>query len=70
MRIITINQKHSIQLKNTINYSVENLPAWLSWNPSTQSISGKTNKAGQYAIDIIAYSKTDTVHQHFMLTVL
>jgi putative Ig domain-containing protein len=54
---------------NPINYSVNNLPTWLSWNAGTQSISGKTNKAAQYPVDIIAYTKTDTAHQYFMLTV-
>ena len=54
---------------NPINYSAKNLPQWLSWNAGTQSISGKAIKAGQYPADIIAYTKNDTAHQHFMLTV-
>ncbi|MBV9961972.1 MAG: putative Ig domain-containing protein [Parafilimonas sp.] len=54
---------------NNISYTVNNLPTWLSWNAGTRSISGKTNKVGQYAVDIIAYTKTDTAHQPFMLTV-
>lgn len=72
---IAVNANYFYQPKafdsanNTINYSVNNLPSWLSWNATTQSISGKTNKAGQYPVDIIAYTKTDTVHQHYMLTV-
>ncbi|MEO8711097.1 MAG: GDSL-type esterase/lipase family protein [Parafilimonas sp.] len=54
---------------NPVSYSLNNLPQWLSWNADAQGISGKTKKAGQYPVDIIAYTKTDTVHQHFMLTV-
>ncbi len=54
---------------NSITYSLKNLPKWLRWNADTQSISGKTEKAGQYPVDIIAYTKSDTTHQHFMLTV-
>jgi len=54
---------------NQINYAVKNLPAWLRWNAGTQIISGKSTKAGQYPVDILAYTKTDTAHQHFMITV-
>src|ERR1700759_3220520 len=54
---------------NAVGYAVKNLPAWLSWNTGTQSISGKAIKTGQYPVDILAYTKTDTAHQHFMITV-
>jgi GDSL-like lipase/acylhydrolase family protein/putative Ig domain-containing protein len=56
-------------VNNSINYVVGDLPNWLSWNAATQVVSGKTNAAGQYPVDIIALTKTDTTHQHFMLTV-
>ncbi len=52
-----------------IFYSTKNLPAWLSYNKSSHSISGTSKKTGQYAIDIMAATKTGTTHQHFMLTV-
>ncbi len=42
---------------NAINYSVKNLPAWLSWNTGAQSVSGKAIKAGQYTVDMVAYKK-------------
>ncbi len=72
---VDVNANYSYQPKafdsanNAINYSVNNLPAWLSWNAGTQSISGKAIKAGQYPVDIVAYTEKDTTHQHFMLTV-
>ena len=72
---VALNTNYYYQAKsfdsanNSINYAVENLPNWLSWNAVTQSISGKANKAGQFPIDIIAFTKTHTVYQHFMLTV-
>ena len=62
-------QPKVISADNSIIYSIKNLPSWLSWNAETNSISGKINKAGQYPVDIIALTKRDTVHQHFMLTV-
>jgi lysophospholipase L1-like esterase len=71
---VPINSNYYYQCKakdsnsNQVNYAVRNLPAWLSWNEGEQSLSGKTSKAGQYAIDIIAYTNADTTHQHFMLT--
>jgi len=54
---------------NSIQYSAISLPGWLRWNAGTQSISGKSTKAGQYPVDIIAYTEKDTAHQQFMLTV-
>lgn len=54
---------------NSITYSVKNLPAWLFYNADKHFVSGIAKKAGQYPIDIIAYTKADTVHQRFMLTV-
>lgn len=54
---------------NVISYSVKKLPPWLEYNANDYSISGKALKPGQFPIDIIANSKTDTAHQQFMLTV-
>ncbi|HEX5154232.1 MAG TPA: GDSL-type esterase/lipase family protein [Parafilimonas sp.] len=54
---------------NSIMYTVNNLPAWLHYNASSQTLSGKALKAGQYLISINAFTKTDTAHQPFMLTV-
>ncbi len=72
---VAINANYNYQFKafdsnnNVITYAVNNLPAWLSYNSSAQTITGKALKAGQYAVDIIAYTKTGTTHQQFMLTV-
>src|ERR1700684_319959 len=69
---VAVNADYSYQPKafdsanNSISYSINDLASWLRWNAGTQSISGKTNKAGQYPINIIAYSETDTVHQRYM----
>jgi len=72
---IAISTNYSYQFKafdsnnNAIAYAVTNLPAWLSYNQSSQTLSGKALQAGQCPVDIVAYTKTDTVHQTFMLTV-
>ncbi|MGH2564711.1 MAG: putative Ig domain-containing protein, partial [Ginsengibacter sp.] len=54
---------------STITCSVKKLPSWLKYNANDYMISGKAIRTGQYPVDIIAYSKTDTAHQQFMLTV-
>lgn len=54
---------------NTISYAVNKLPSWLSYNAATQTLSGKTIKAGQYLVQLIATTKTDTAYQNFMITV-
>lgn len=54
---------------NTITYSVEKLPSWLSYHAATKTISGKAQKVGQYPVRIIAYTRSDTARQFFMITV-
>lgn len=52
-----------------INYVAGALPAWLRFNKSYQTISGKPLKAGQYPIHLRAIAGKDTTSQRFMLTV-
>jgi lysophospholipase L1-like esterase len=54
---------------NSTSYSLKKLPPWLKYNANDYTISGVPTKAGQFPIDIIAFAKTDTTHQQFMLTV-
>lgn len=69
-----LNANYNYQFKakdsagNSIAFSVNNLPGWLKYNESGKTISGKPVIAGQYFIDITAFTKTDTAHQRFMLT--
>jgi acyl-CoA thioesterase I len=52
-----------------ITYTVKKLPPWLSYNATAQTISGKATKAGQFLVQLIARTKTDTAQQNFMITV-
>ncbi len=54
---------------NAISYSVKKLPSWMNYNDNTYSIFGKTAKAGQFPVEIMAYHRTDSASQRFMLTV-
>jgi acyl-CoA thioesterase I len=54
---------------NSISFSVEGLPAWLNFNTTDHSISGKPVNPGQYRIHVLASTTDTTVHQCFMLTV-
>jgi lysophospholipase L1-like esterase len=56
-------------INRQVSYSVKNLPIWLRYNADKHSVSGKAPKAGQYYVHVIAYTTTDTAHQHFMITV-
>ena len=52
-----------------ISYSVDNLPSWIQYEKNTQTISGTTDKAGQYLVTIRAVTEDTVVGQNFMLTV-
>lgn len=56
-------------LGKQITYSVTKLPTWLKFDAATASITGKTDKAGQYAVQIEASNGYAVSKQHFMLTV-
>lgn len=52
-----------------VTYSVTKLPPWLKFDAATASVTGKTDKAGQYAVEIEASNGYIVSKQHFMLTV-
>lgn len=53
----------------SFSFSVENLPSWLTYNSSDNSISGRATKAGQYYVHITATAPDTSIYQRFMLTV-
>lgn len=59
----------SDSLQSTVQYSAINLPQWLSFNQTNQTITGTAKHAGQYPVKIVATSSKDTAYQRFMLTV-
>ncbi|CAN5190994.1 hypothetical protein BH11BAC6_BH11BAC6_14710 [soil metagenome] len=67
------NYYYRFKAKNSANdpitYTVKKNPEWLSYNEGSQSFSGKTTKAGQYLVQLLAATKTDTAFQNFMITV-
>lgn len=52
-----------------INYSCVQLPGWLKFNKAAHTLSGKTNKAGQYFVQLKAATRDTAISQSFMLTV-
>lgn len=72
---VAINTNYNYQFNaqdsggNVISYAVKQIPGWLRYNGDMYSISGKPGIPGQFPVQIIAFTKTDTANQQFMLTV-
>ncbi|HVX49645.1 MAG TPA: putative Ig domain-containing protein [Chitinophagaceae bacterium] len=54
---------------HALTYTAENLPAWLTFNTGTHTLTGKTQSAGQYPVTLAVSNGAATARQHFMLTV-
>jgi len=56
-------------LGKAIIYSVHDLPAWLTYSPAQQTISGTAPKPGQFLIHLHASNDKQTIRQDFVITV-
>jgi acyl-CoA thioesterase-1 len=71
---VAINAKYEYRFSaldsagNVISYSCE-IPSWLQFDKSANTLSGKTGKPGQYRVEISAATKDAVIKQQFMLTV-
>ncbi|MFT3935849.1 MAG: GDSL-type esterase/lipase family protein [Chitinophagaceae bacterium] len=54
---------------NRVTYAVSEMPAWLKYDPSSNTISGNCHKAGQYVVQLLGKSVDGECWQKFMLTV-
>lgn len=53
----------------TTRYSCIDLPPWIDYNQKTNTLSGSSEKAGQWLIQLAASTSDTTVRQNFALTV-
>jgi len=73
---VAINAAYSYQCAafdsagKTLTYTAETLPAWLSFNAATHTLTGKApGKPGQYPVALAVTNGVKKAYQRFMLTV-
>ena len=54
---------------NTLSFSADGLPAWLTFNATSRTLTGKPLKAGQYPVTLAVSNGKVKAYQRFMLTV-